>query len=97
MNLKCDILFSKFAFKCNLCRYTELNPVRTTDKMAPFFKPGYPRITKVRGDSFMLVAQLDEPGTVYFVIDEGGSIASHMNACSRWFWMMSRMMPKPSK
>jgi hypothetical protein len=73
LNLKCDILFSKFAFKCNLCRYTELNPVRTTDKMAPFFKPGYPRITKVRGDSFMLVAQLDEPGTVYFVIDEGGS------------------------
>ena len=32
------------------------------------------------------------------VIDAtGGSIASHMKACSRWFWMMSRMMPKPSK
>jgi hypothetical protein len=21
LNLKCDILISKFAFKCNLCRY----------------------------------------------------------------------------
>lgn len=54
-------------------RVPEVNPVKTHDTLAPFFKPGFPRLEKVRGDSVMLIVQLDEPGTVYFVIDEGGS------------------------
>lgn len=60
-------------FYAEFTRVPERNAVRTYDRMAPFFKPGYPRVTDVRGDGFMLAVQLDEPGAVYFVVVEGGS------------------------
>ena len=42
--------------------------VRTADTQAPFFLPSYPKLADVRGDSAVIVAQLDEPGTMYYVI-----------------------------
>lgn len=55
-------------FYAEFSRVVTKDTIRTTDTQAPFFLPSYPKLADIRGDSAVLVAQLDEPGTMYYVI-----------------------------
>ena len=43
---------------------------RTTDSVAPFFKSSFPKVKAIKGDEAVLEVQLNEAGTVYYVVDE---------------------------
>ena len=43
---------------------------RTTDSVPPFFKSSFPKVKAIKGNEAVLEVRLNEPGTVYWVVDE---------------------------
>ena len=54
-------------------RVGEKATARTKDAQAPFFAPGYPKVVDVKGTTATLSAKLDEPGKMYWILDETGN------------------------